>query len=231
MSKKRKSDAMRLDEMDRTIYNTFCGAANSLSQLYSQAMNLQRISFQAGERHAVRSNVKYLCMFQLCNCVFPVDLEYYINPSSFFPQEKLFQWILRQQEGSRVTTADILPYLQNELDYGAEESPMSPRPSFHQNPQTATHMNALSAPFSSTIGQGARSGDYQGKTSEFSNAISSPVRGSLQHHQSVHQVGYHSNNVVSSSSADGHQQNGEANSSIFNDYMDMPMHADSPVYE
>ncbi|KAK8566159.1 hypothetical protein V6N12_059694 [Hibiscus sabdariffa] len=189
---------MRLDEMDRTIYNTFCGAANSLSQLYSQAMNLQRISFQAGERHAV---------------------------------EKLFQWILRQQEGSRVTTADILPYLQNELDYGAEESPMSPRPSFHQNPQTATHMNALSAPFSSTIGQGARSGDYQGKTSEFSNAISSPVRGSLQHHQSVHQVGYHSNNVVSSSSADGHQQNGEANSSIFNDYMDMPMHADSPVYE
>ncbi|KAL4362601.1 hypothetical protein GQ457_04G034490 [Hibiscus cannabinus] len=184
MSKKRKSDATRLDEMDRSIYNTFCGAANSLSQLYSQAMNLQRISFQAGERHAV---------------------------------EKLVQWILRQQEGSRVTTADILAYLQNELDYGAEENPQA----------AATHTNALSAPFSSTIGQGARSGDYQGKTSEFSNAIPSPDRGSLQHHQ----VGYHSNNVVSSSSADGHQQNGEANSSIFNDYMDMPMHADSPVYE
>ncbi|GMI98071.1 hypothetical protein like AT4G09830 [Hibiscus trionum] len=204
MSKKRKSDATRLDEMDRSMYNTFCSAANSLSQLYSQAMSHQRISFQAGERHAL---------------------------------EKLFQWTLRQQEeGSRVTTADIVAYLQNELEYEAEESPMSPRPSFHQNPQTTTHMNVVSVPFSSTpisastIGQGA-------KNSEFSNAISSPIRGSLQHFQSVHQVGYHSNNVVSSS-ADRpqnhdidyiHQHNEEANSSIFNDCMDMPMHADSPA--
>ncbi|KAE8665987.1 TSL-kinase interacting protein 1-like isoform X1 [Hibiscus syriacus] len=213
MSKKRKSDATRLDEMDRSMYNTFCSAANSLSQLYSQAMNHQRVSFQDGERHAL---------------------------------EKLFQWILRQQEeGTRVTTADIVAHLQNELEYGAEESPMSPRPSFHQSPQPATHMNAssaslLSTPISaSTIGQGARSGDYRGKNLEFSNAIPNPVQGSLQHYQSVHQVGYHSNNVVSSS-ADrpqndeinySHQQNGEADSSIFSDYMDMPMHGDSPVYE
>ncbi|KAK8710940.1 hypothetical protein V6N13_146249 [Hibiscus sabdariffa] len=213
MSKKRKSEATRLDEMDRSMYNTFCSAANSLSQLYSQAMNHQRLSFQAGERHAL---------------------------------EKLFQWVLRQQEeGSRVTTADIVAYLQNELEYETEESPMSPRQSFHQNPQAVTHMNALSFPFSSTlisastIGQGARSGDYQAKNSEFSNAISSPIQGSLEHYQSVHQVGHHINNVVSSS-ADrpqnhetnyNHQHNGEANSSIFNDCMDMPMHADSPVYE
>ncbi|KAE8697394.1 TSL-kinase interacting protein 1-like isoform X1 [Hibiscus syriacus] len=204
MSKKRKSEATRLDEMDRSMYNTFCSAANSLSQLYSQAMNHQRISFQAGERHAL---------------------------------EKLFQWILRQQEeGARVTTTDIVAHLQNELEYGAEESPMSPRPSFHQNPQTVTHMNASSAPLlstpisASTIGQGARSGDYIGKNLEISNAIPNPIRGRLQHYQSVHQVGYHSNNVVSSSSADrpqnhetncSHQQNGEANSSIFSDYMDM----------
>ncbi|KAB2002361.1 hypothetical protein E1A91_D11G062800v1 [Gossypium mustelinum] len=149
MSKKRKSDATRLDEVDRSMYTTFCAAANSLSQLYSQAMNHQRLSFQAGERHAL---------------------------------EKLFQWILGQQEeGSRVTTADIVAYLQNELEYGAEESPMSPRLSFQQqqqqHPQTAMHMNTLSAPFSSTPisastdGQGVRSGDY---------------RGSLQHYHSVH---------------------------------------------
>ncbi|CAA3010071.1 Hypothetical predicted protein [Olea europaea subsp. europaea] len=53
MAKKRKSDATRLDEVDRTMYSTFCSAANSLSQLYSQAMHHQRLSFQAGERHAL----------------------------------------------------------------------------------------------------------------------------------------------------------------------------------
>lgn len=80
MGKKRKSVATRLDEVDRTMYATFCSAANSLSQLYTQTMNQQKLSFQAGERHGL---------------------------------EKLYHWILRQQEaGSRVTTVDILTYLQ-----------------------------------------------------------------------------------------------------------------------
>jgi hypothetical protein len=53
MARKRKTDAApRLDEADRTLYSTFCGAANSLSQLYTQAMAQQKLSFQAGERHA-----------------------------------------------------------------------------------------------------------------------------------------------------------------------------------
>ncbi|RVX21313.1 hypothetical protein CK203_001961 [Vitis vinifera] len=55
MAKKRKSDATRLDEVDRTMYTSFCSAANSLSQLYTQAMNQQRLSFQAGERHALEA--------------------------------------------------------------------------------------------------------------------------------------------------------------------------------
>nr|KJB14929.1 hypothetical protein B456_002G149700 [Gossypium raimondii] len=194
MSKKRKSDATRLDEVDRSMYTTFCSAANSLSQLYSQAMNHQRLSFQAGERHAL---------------------------------EKLFQWILRQQEeGSRVTTTDIVSYLQ--VDFGAEESPMSPRLSFQlqQHPQTATQLNTSSAPFSSTPISAA-------KNSVFSNALSSPVRRSLQHYHSV-QVGYHSNNVLSSANGSRntetnycHQQIREVNSPSPNDCMDM--HADSPA--
>jgi hypothetical protein len=54
MARKRKTDAApRLDEADRTLYSTFCGAANSLSQLYTQAMAQQKLSFQAGERHAL----------------------------------------------------------------------------------------------------------------------------------------------------------------------------------
>ncbi|KAI6681379.1 hypothetical protein NL676_035260 [Syzygium grande] len=50
MAKKRKSVESRLDEVDRSLYSSFCSAANSLSELYTQAMNHQRLSFQAGER-------------------------------------------------------------------------------------------------------------------------------------------------------------------------------------
>ncbi|XP_022740483.1 uncharacterized protein LOC111292382 [Durio zibethinus] len=207
MSKKRKSEATCLDEVVRSMYATFCSAANSLSLLYSQAMNYQRLSFQAGERDAT---------------------------------EKLFQWILRQQEeGSRVKTADIVAYLQNELEYGAEESPMSPRLPFQQqHPQTATHLNTSNSPFSSTpispatIAQGVCSGDYQAKNSAMAFTLSSPVRRSLQHYHLV-QGGHHSNNVVSSGNGPGinetnyaHQQNREANSPSANDCMDM--HAETP---
>lgn len=51
--KKRKSEAARLDEVDRTMYGAFRGAANSLSQLYTHAMNHQRVSFLAGERRGM----------------------------------------------------------------------------------------------------------------------------------------------------------------------------------
>ena len=72
-----------LDEVDRSMYASFCSAANSLSQLYTQGMNNQKLSFQAGERHAL---------------------------------DKIYQWICNtQQAGSRVTTDDLLSYLQTEL--------------------------------------------------------------------------------------------------------------------
>nr|GMD88726.1 Ubiquitin-like modifier-activating enzyme [Ipomoea batatas] len=53
MAKKRKSLTMSLDEVDRTMYSSFCSAANSLSQLYTQSMNQQKLSFQAGEREGL----------------------------------------------------------------------------------------------------------------------------------------------------------------------------------
>ena len=53
MAKKRKSIGTCLDEVDRTMYASFCTAANSLSQLYTHAMNHQKLSFNAGERHAL----------------------------------------------------------------------------------------------------------------------------------------------------------------------------------
>jgi hypothetical protein len=51
--KKRKAEAARLEETDRALYGAFRGAANSLSQLYTLAMGAQKVSFHAGERHAM----------------------------------------------------------------------------------------------------------------------------------------------------------------------------------
>ncbi|KAK8476757.1 hypothetical protein V6N11_009890 [Hibiscus sabdariffa] len=64
MGKKRKSIATSLDEVDRTMYASFCSAANSLSQLYTQAMNQQKLSFQAGKRHGLSGTGCY-GMFKL----------------------------------------------------------------------------------------------------------------------------------------------------------------------
>uniref|UniRef100_A0A5B7AII9 Holocarboxylase synthetase n=1 Tax=Davidia involucrata TaxID=16924 RepID=A0A5B7AII9_DAVIN len=211
MAKKRKSDATRLDEVDRTMYTTFCSGANSLSQLYTQAMNQQRLSFQAGERHAL---------------------------------EKLYNWIRRQQEdGSRMTTVDIIAYIQNELEYGTEEPPASPRLPFqHQHPQTAMHLTNSGVPVSSnsfgpvTAGQGLRSGHSdQVKNSVFSNALSSPVRRSLQHYH-LAQGSYYSNNIMPSGNGPRnnemsyHHQNRDSNPPSSND-SSMDMHADSPGHE
>jgi len=60
MGKKRKSVATQLDEVDRTMYSTFSSAASSLSQLYTQAMNQQKLSFQAGERHALENLYQWI---------------------------------------------------------------------------------------------------------------------------------------------------------------------------
>lgn len=53
MGKKRKSIVTSLEEVDRSMYASFCSAANSLSQIYTQGMNNQKLSFKAGERHAL----------------------------------------------------------------------------------------------------------------------------------------------------------------------------------
>ncbi|KAK2970907.1 hypothetical protein RJ640_012521 [Escallonia rubra] len=208
MAKKRKSDAIRLDEVDRTMYTTFCSAANSLSQLYTQAMHQQRLSFQAGERHSLDS---------------------------------LYNWILRQQEsGSRVTSGDITAYLETELEFGTEESPVPPRLPFqHQHTANSGIPVSSNLSGSATAGQGLRSGhsDYQSKNSSvFSNALSSPVRRSLQHYQ-LAQGGYYPINVMPS--GNGHRttesnvpppQSRDTYTPSSNDSL-MDMHAESPCHE
>ncbi|KAB2093016.1 hypothetical protein ERO13_A02G062800v2 [Gossypium hirsutum] len=211
MGKKRKSIATSLDEVDRTMYASFCSAANSLSQLYTQAMNQQKLSFQAGKGHSL---------------------------------EKLYQWIWRQQEGgSRVTTMDILNYLQNEIDYCGEEPSMSPRaPSQqHQSQPTMQFMNTSFMVSSGSSGQTAVQGtrpdysDQQPKNSIFSNALSSPILQSLQHYH-IAQEGYSTNGLPSENGDRNNESNflqpptRDSNPFSSND-SSMDMHADSPSHE
>ncbi|XP_061357119.1 uncharacterized protein LOC133301501 [Gastrolobium bilobum] len=207
MAKKRKSIATSLDEVDRTMYASFCTAANSLSQLYTHAMNHQKLSFHAGERHAL---------------------------------EKLYQWIWREQEGgSRVATIDVLNYIQNELDYCGEEPSMSPRaPPQHQQSQPVMPVTSSGIPVTSgssgqTIaGQGLRSEHYetQPKNSVFSNALSSPVRRSLQHYQ-IGEGGYYTSGLSMGNGNRNaepgflHQQSRDSTAVSSNDSA-MDMHAD-----
>lgn len=188
MAKKRKPEASRLDEVDRTMYTSFCSAANSLSQLYSQAVSHQRVSFQAGERQGL---------------------------------EKLYQWIVRQQEeGSTVSTFDIIAYLQNELECGSEEAPMSPGMVLQQQHlQSAMHSANLGPTAQAGPGPGNRwahsDQQQQPKNSVFSNALSSPVRRSLQ----PYHLAAHGNGPRSSA-------NDTNNAPMPNESLDM--HADSP---
>ncbi|MBA0662910.1 hypothetical protein Goklo_006975 [Gossypium klotzschianum] len=114
---------------------------------------------------------------------------------------------------------------------------MSPRLPLQQpHSQGPTQSNNLGAPVLSNplssvnIGQGVRPGDNQVKNSVFSNALSSPVRRSLQPYH-LAQGSYNSNIILSSVNGQRnnesnycHQQNREANSPSSNDCMDM--HAD-----
>ncbi|KAL8473733.1 hypothetical protein ACS0TY_029867 [Phlomoides rotata] len=205
MAKKRKSDATRLDEVDRGLYTAFCSAANTLSQLYSQSVNQQRLSFQAGERHAM---------------------------------DKLYSWILRQHEdGVRVTTSDILAYAQNELDYSTEELPSSLPVYPQQQSQSATQSTHSGIPISSnafgpaaTVGQGLRSHNSdQTKNSVFSNALTSPVRTSLQNYH-LSQGGVQYANSATRSNENNSNQPRDPNPPSSND-TSMDMHADSPGHD
>ncbi|KAL6610669.1 hypothetical protein ACP70R_040638 [Stipagrostis hirtigluma subsp. patula] len=156
MVRKRKTEAApRLDEADCTLYSTFCGAANSLSQLYSQAIAQQKQSFHAGELHAL---------------------------------EKLYQWILKSyEEESRLTVADIMAHIQHEMDYGSSDAHVASR--VHQYPQISGQQfgNVSSLLPAGLPGQASglaprAINTEQSKNTIFSNALSSPVRQSLQNY-------------------------------------------------
>ncbi|CAL9124008.1 unnamed protein product [Musa textilis] len=204
MTRKRKTEEVApMDEADRTIYSTFRGAANSLSQLYTQAMHQQTLSFDAGGRHAL---------------------------------EKLYRWILRQHEvESRLTVADVVTHIQNEMGYGGDDSLTSPMLESQQQTQPASHFtNSSIQPFPGLSGQvstgcAPRSGDSDhAKSSAFSNALSRSACGSLPHYRLAQGGGYHANGPSSgdAGASDPHQSQ-DLHSPSFND-SSMDMNPDSP---
>ncbi|CAH9094478.1 unnamed protein product [Cuscuta epithymum] len=213
MTKKRKSLATSLDEVDRTMYSSFSSAANSLSQMYTQAMNQQKLSFQAGERHGL---------------------------------EKLYQWILRQQDGgSRVMMVDILNYLQHELDCYVEGDQAPPPQNHNSSYPTAFPGSVVQASSGSNgvsaVIHGVRSDhlDQQPKNHYFSNALSSPVGRSLQNYQ-ISQGSYFTSSAQPANSIKNvgaaepnfqQQTTRDSGSYNSNDASSMDMHADSPSHE
>lgn len=129
--------------------------------------------------------------------------------------------------------------LQNELDYCAEEPSMSPRvPLQHQMSQPTMHVPSSGFPVTSAssaqtiAAHGLRSEqcENQSKNSVFSNALSSPVRRSLQHYQ-IGEGGCLSNSLsVGSGNRNPergflHQQGRDSSALSSNDSA-MDMHAD-----
>ncbi|KAL4583475.1 hypothetical protein LXL04_008048 [Taraxacum kok-saghyz] len=95
-------------------------------------------------------------------------------------KEKLYLWISKQYaEGLGVTTEDILAYIQAELESSVEESPIAPR-----TLQPTQVTNPFINPGSTSVPAGVQSllSDHPSKNYIFSNALSSPVRRSLQNY-------------------------------------------------
>lgn len=207
MAKKRKSIATTLDEVDRTMYASFCSAANSLSQLHMQALNHQKLSFQAGQRHGLEKLYQWIWRQQEGGSrVATVDILNYIqNELDYFGEEQSM-------------------------------SPRAPPQHQQLQPAVHVASSGFPVTSGSScqtvIGQGLRSEnwDNQSKSFEFSNASSNPVHRSLQHYQIDEGGSYLSSSSMGSESLNSesnflHQQRKDSTGFSSNDST-MDMHSD-----
>ncbi|KAG7025059.1 hypothetical protein SDJN02_13882, partial [Cucurbita argyrosperma subsp. argyrosperma] len=142
----------------------------------------------------------------------------------------------------------LVPFVkQNELDYCGEEPSMSPRAAAvhqHQHAQPTMQFTNSSFPASglsaqATTGQGSRTehSDNHSKSSVFSNALSSPIRRSLQQYHIAQEAHYPNSGTSGGNGATRNNepnflqhQNADPNSVSSND-SSMDMHADSPAHD
>ncbi|KAF3551782.1 hypothetical protein DY000_02002961 [Brassica cretica] len=129
-------------------------------------------------------------------------------------QEKLYQWIWRQQEGGLLFTL-----MQNELESCTEEHPISPRapppqPTMHVTNSGLITSSDTSCPTAVPVVRSEQC-ENQAKNSVFSNALSIPVRRSLQNYQ-IPQGGY-----ISGGTRSSELNRGSDSPSSFDSSMDM----------
>ncbi|CAL0320508.1 unnamed protein product [Lupinus luteus] len=160
MAKKRKSIATRLDEVDRTMYTSFCTAASSLSQLYTQATNHQKLSFQDGERHGLEKLYQWIWRQQEGGSrVATVDILNYIQ--------------------------NELDCCGEEPSMSPRAPPQYQQPQPVMHVANSGFPVSSGSSGQTVIGQELRPEqcDNQSKNPVFSNAVSSPVCRSLQNYQ------------------------------------------------
>eukprot|EP00249_Psilotum_nudum_P016475 c25842_g3_i1 orf=624-1037(-) len=58
--KKRRSESSGLEDVERSLHTSFCAAANSISQLYTQSQHQHRIAFQAGQRQSLEKLCEWI---------------------------------------------------------------------------------------------------------------------------------------------------------------------------
>ncbi|GJR39829.1 chlorophyll A/B binding protein domain-containing protein [Tanacetum coccineum] len=221
MSKKRKSIASHIDEVDRTMYSSFSNAANSLSHLYSIALTNQKLSFLSGERHGLEKLYQWISKQDEEGLrVTSGDILAYIETIPRSPP--IFH--RSSTEAKCRASADVVvesAWRHNlpldlhchlfcatvaELDSSVDDPPIPPRISSQQNQQHTQITNPFINSSSSSMPQGFRpdQSDQPSKNYIFSNALSSPVRRSLQNYH-ISQEGYVvKNNDHQDSSMDMH---------------------------
>ncbi|KAG8045891.1 hypothetical protein GUJ93_ZPchr0008g14166 [Zizania palustris] len=150
------------EEAEEEMHLAFRGAANALSQVYTQAVAHQKASFLAGERRSM---------------------------------ESVHRWISsKHEQGLEVSIADLLTYLQTEIEHRAEGIPGSLQ---HTSPQPACHLPSAnfqsnSFSFGNVV---AALNSHTGQTDQTRNAsmlsaLPNPSRQNLHSNHLVHGSAY-----------------------------------------
>ncbi|XP_064950035.1 uncharacterized protein LOC135599164 [Musa acuminata AAA Group] len=204
MARKRKTEeaATPLDEADRTLYSTFRGAANYLSQLYTQSVHHRALSFHAGERHALDKLRQWiLSQDEIGSRLTVADIATHIQNEMDFEVEN-------------PSTSPISEF-QQQTQSTMHFMNSSAQPLFDPSSQAST-------------GCVPPSGDSdQAKNCDFSNPLSGPARGSFQHCHLAQGCGVYANGGARNHDPNHNQ---ELNSLRSNE-SSMDMNLDSPTHQ
>jgi hypothetical protein len=112
MGKKRKASPYEpTEETERTLYHSFVGAANAVSQLYTQAAQQQRRAASTSARHALVSAAAALLQ-RARQAAHPA-----LNPPPACPQERVICHVLRENAaGDAISRSSLLQFLQQEYE-------------------------------------------------------------------------------------------------------------------